>query len=152
MATIQIDHTNEDIRGLINAMFFNRNVNGNLVHTSTIRHQTVQNVNLDLFVDSLHDKLARIFCIIDRNLNQLGNNNNCPKTVEEDDLFNLQSKNPPANNLTETIMEHFKSSVVTKTVIPLFENINQREFRIKDIFKFFFILCFSNLLDPRYKW
>ena len=145
MATVHFDYTNPNIQGLIDGMFFNRNANNNLVHTSTIKHQTVDNVNLDLFVDSLHDKLARIFCEDGIRRHAGGS---CPKTVEEDDLFDLQSKNPPANNPTETVIEHFINSVVTKTVIPLFNNINQMELRIKDIFKFFFLLCFSNLLDP----
>jgi hypothetical protein len=146
MATIPIDYNDPNIQGLIRGMFFN--VNGTPKYKSTIKHQTVNNVNLDLFVDSLHDKLARIFCLINRNLIPLGNNNNCPKTVDEDLLFNLRSKHPSANNQNETIMQHFINSVVTKTVIPLFDNINQNELRIKDIFKFFFLLCFSNLIDP----
>lgn len=147
MTTVHFDYTNQNIQGLIRSMFLNTNPNGTLKHTSTIKHQTAHNVNLDLFVDSLHDKLARIFCVINR-AGGLNITLPCPKTVEEDDLFDLQSKNPPANKTDEKVIEHFINSVVTKTVIPLFDNINQNELRIKDIFKFFFLLCFSNLLDP----
>lgn len=137
MATLQFDfNTDTTIRDMFG-----------INHTSTIKHPSVNDINLDLFVDGLHDKLARIFCSIDK---QGGRNNTrpCPLTVEEDDLFQLPSKNQPPGVNDETVIEHFKSSVVTKTVIPLFDNINQNELRIKDIFKFFFLLCFSNLIDP----
>ena len=145
MATVHFNYIDPNFQGLIRRMFFNINPNGTTTpkYRSTIKHQTVHDVNLDLFADGLHDKLARIFCEFRRH--GLGN---CPKSIEEDDLFGLPSKYPPANNQTETIMQHFINSVVTKTIIPLFDNINQNELRIKDIFKFFFLLCFSNLIDP----
>lgn len=117
-------------------------------YSSTIKHPSVDNINLDLFVDGLHDKLARIFCLVDR---QRGTDITlpCHLTVEEDDLFGLVSKNQPlgvADN--ETIMHYFKKYVITVSVNPLFENINQHELRIKDIFKYFFNITDSSLLDP----
>lgn len=141
MANLLTEFMN-DVRGIIRLMFGNG-------HSSTIKHQTVHNVNLDLFADGLHDKLARIFCLIARNGTLLNLPPQvCPITIEEDHLFSLPSKVQPPGAGQETIMQHFKKYVTTVSVIPLFENINQNELRIKDIFKFFFLICNSSLFDP----
>lgn len=129
---------------IIQAMFGNGHNSGN-GHTSTLRHPTNNDINLDLFVDGLHDKLARIFSLINR-INRHGGGG--PLTVEEDDLFTLLSKVQPPGVNNETIMQHFKKYVTTVSVIPLFKNINQDELRVKDIFKFFFLICISSLFDP----
>ena len=104
MTTLQFNFMDPNIQ----AMFGNG-------YTSTIKHPSVRNsnINLDLFVDGLHDKLARIFCSIDR---QGGKNITlpCPLTVEEDDLFGLLSKNQLTGTNNETILQHFKKYVTSK--------------------------------------